>query len=107
MKMWDEFKEFAFKGNVMDMAIGVMIGGAFGSIVTSVVNDMLMPLVSVVTGGVSFSHLGFKLGEGEDPGRHQFLHYRRVYLHLRQGHQQAEEARGGARSGPHLPLLLW
>ena len=66
MKLWDEFKEFAFKGNVMDMAIGVMIGGAFGSIVTSVVNDLIMPLVSVLTGGVNFADLGIPLGEGED-----------------------------------------
>ena len=66
MKIWDEFKEFAFKGNVMDMAIGVMIGSAFGGIVNSVVNDLLTPLISVLTGGVDFSHLGVKLSEGED-----------------------------------------
>ena len=66
MSIWSEFKEFAFKGNVIDMAVGVMIGGVFGNIVTSVVNDLLMPLVSVTTGGVDFSSLGVKLGEGED-----------------------------------------
>ena len=66
MSIWKEFKEFAFKGNVIDMAVGVMIGGAFGNIVTSVVNDLLMPLVSVLTGGVDFSGLGIKLSEGED-----------------------------------------
>ena len=49
-----EFKEFAMKGNVMDMAVGVIIGGAFGKIVTSLVGDILMPVVGVVTGGVSF-----------------------------------------------------
>ena len=52
-----EFKEFAMKGNVMDMAVGVIIGGAFGKIVTSLVNDVLMPLISTVTGGISFTDL--------------------------------------------------
>lgn len=49
------FKEFAMKGNVVDMAIGVVIGGAFGKITTSLVNDVIMPLISRVTGGVDFS----------------------------------------------------
>ena len=52
-----EFKEFAMKGNVMDMAVGVIIGGAFGKIVSSLVDDVLMPLVGMVTGGVDFHHL--------------------------------------------------
>ena len=54
-KFFAEFKEFAMKGNVVDMAIGVVIGGAFGKITTSLVNDVIMPLVSRVTGGVDFS----------------------------------------------------
>lgn len=54
-KFLTEFKEFALKGNVVDMAVGVIIGGAFGKIVSSLVNDIIMPLVSVVTGGVDFS----------------------------------------------------
>lgn len=54
-KFLTEFKEFAMKGNVVDMAVGVIIGGAFGKIVTSLVNDIIMPLVSVATGGVKFS----------------------------------------------------
>ena len=49
-----EFKEFAMKGNVMDMAVGVIIGGAFGKIVSSLVSDVIMPLISVATGGISF-----------------------------------------------------
>jgi len=53
-KFLTEFKEFAMKGNVVDMAVGVIIGGAFGKIVTSLVNDIIMPLVSVVTGGGNF-----------------------------------------------------
>ena len=52
-----EFKEFAMKGNVMDMAVGVIIGGAFGKIVSSLVEDIIMPLISVVTGGISFTDL--------------------------------------------------
>lgn len=50
-----EFKEFAMKGNVVDMAVGVIIGAAFGKIVTSLVNDIIMPVISVLTGGVNFS----------------------------------------------------
>lgn len=52
-----EFKEFAVKGNVMDMAVGVIIGGAFGKIVTSVVNDIIMPPVGLLIGGVDFSDM--------------------------------------------------
>ena len=59
-----EFKEFAMKGNVMDMAVGVIIGGAFGKIVTSLVNDVLMPVVSLATGGIDFTNLFINLGEG-------------------------------------------
>ena len=59
-----EFKEFAIKGNVMDMAVGVIIGGAFGKIVTSLVNDVLMPLIGKMTGGVSFKDLFVNLGDG-------------------------------------------
>ena len=59
-----EFKEFAMKGNVMDMAVGVIIGGAFGKIVTSLVSDVLMPLIGKLTGGVSFVDLFVNLGDG-------------------------------------------
>ena len=54
-KFLEEFKAFAMRGNVIDMAIGVVIGGAFGKITTSIVNDIIMPLVSMITGGVDFS----------------------------------------------------
>ena len=60
-----EFKEFAMKGNVMDMAVGVIIGGAFGKIVTSLVSDVLMPLIGKMTGGMSFTDLFVNLGDGE------------------------------------------
>ncbi|MBR4553033.1 MAG: large-conductance mechanosensitive channel protein MscL [Bacteroidaceae bacterium] len=60
-----EFKEFAMKGNVMDMAVGVIIGGAFGKIVSSLVDDVLMPVVGMITGNVDFTTLVWKIGEGE------------------------------------------
>ena len=61
-----EFKEFAMKGNVLDMAVGVIIGGAFGKIVSSLVDDVLMPLVGMITGNIDFTNLVFKIGEGEE-----------------------------------------
>ncbi len=60
-----EFKEFISKGNVMDMAVGIIIGGAFTAIVTSLVDDVIMPLISLLTGGFDFSALCVVLGEGE------------------------------------------
>ena len=59
-----EFKEFAVKGNVMDMAVGVIIGGAFGKIVTSLVGDLLMPVISLATGGIDFTNLFVNLTDG-------------------------------------------
>ncbi len=56
-KFFSDFKEFAMKGNVMDMAVGVIIGGAFGKIVTSLVNDIITPLISLLTGSVSLENL--------------------------------------------------
>ena len=55
--MLKDFKEFAFKGNVLDMAIGVIIGAAFGKIVTSLVSDLIMPIISILTGGINFTDL--------------------------------------------------
>ena len=52
---FEEFKTFAMRGNVIDMAVGVVIGGAFGKITTSIVNDIIMPLISMLTGGINFS----------------------------------------------------
>lgn len=61
-----EFKEFISRGNVIDMAVGIIIGGAFTTIVNSLVNDVTMPLITLVTGGTDFSGLNFTLkGEGE------------------------------------------
>lgn len=57
-----EFKEFISKGNIVDMAIGVIIGSAFGKIVTSLVNDIFMPIIGVIIGGLDFSNLSIKVG---------------------------------------------
>ena len=62
MGLIQEFKEFALKGNVVDMAVGVIIGGAFGTIVNSLVGDIMMPLFGVLTGGTDFSKLAIELG---------------------------------------------
>lgn len=56
-KFLSDFKEFAMKGNIIDMAVGVIIGGAFGKIVTSLVNDLIMPVMSLVTGGEGYKNL--------------------------------------------------
>jgi len=62
--MWREFKEFAMKGNIIDLAIGIIIGSAFGKIISSLVNDIIMPLASLIIGKVDFSNLFITLGEG-------------------------------------------
>lgn len=59
MKMWKEFKAFAFKGNVIDMAVGVVVGGAFSKIVTSLVSDIITPLVGLITGGTDLKNLKY------------------------------------------------
>lgn len=58
-----DFKEFAMKGNIVDMAVGVIIGGAFGKIVSSLVNDIIMPVVGLATGGIDFKTLSYTLHE--------------------------------------------
>ncbi len=63
MSFIQEFKEFAMKGNVVDLAVGVIIGGAFGKIVDSLVKDMLMPVIGKLLGGVDFKHLYLNLGD--------------------------------------------
>ena len=66
--MFREFKEFAMKGNVMDMAVGIIIGGAFGTIVSSLVKDVLMPPLGLLLGGVDFSNIFVVLKEGAQAG---------------------------------------
>jgi large conductance mechanosensitive channel len=61
--MLKEFRDFINRGNVMDLAVAVIMGGAFGAIVTSLVNDILMPLIGAITGGVNFAGLAFTFGE--------------------------------------------
>lgn len=63
--MIKEFKEFISRGNVVDMAVGVIMGSAFGKIVTSLVNDIIMPLVGVLIGGIDFTSLSFKIQKAE------------------------------------------
>lgn len=63
--MWDDFKEFAIRGNVVDMAVGIIIGGGFGKIVTSLVNDIVMPPLSWVIGRIDFSQWFFTLSRRE------------------------------------------
>ena len=62
-KFFEEFKTFAMRGNVIDMAVGVVIGGAFGKITTSIVNDIILPLISMLTGGIDFSNWKWVLRE--------------------------------------------
>jgi large conductance mechanosensitive channel len=71
--MLREFKEFAMRGNVVDMAVGIIIGGAFGAIVGSLVSDVLMPVVGLALGGADFSNLFIVLREGSTPGPHPTL----------------------------------
>ncbi len=63
--MWNEFKAFIQKGNVMDLAVAVIIGGAFGKIVASLVSDIIMPLIGLIIGGIDFSSLAFSVGKAK------------------------------------------
>lgn len=63
--MWKEFKKFALRGNVLDLAVGIIIGGAFNNIVSSLVNDIVMPLVGILLGHVDIKEAALKLGEVE------------------------------------------
>lgn len=68
-KFFQDFKQFAMRGNVIDMAVGVIIGAAFGKIVTSLVNDIIMPAIGFFTGGVNFSEYKFVLKEAVKQGQ--------------------------------------
>jgi large conductance mechanosensitive channel len=67
MSLASEFKEFAMRGNVVDLAVGVVIGGAFGKIVSSLVDSIIMPLVSALTGGVDFKEMAANIGTEQVP----------------------------------------
>jgi large conductance mechanosensitive channel len=71
--MFQEFKKFAMRGNVVDMAVGIIIGGAFGLIVKSLVDDVMMPPIGLLLGGVDFSNLFIVLQEGAKPGPYAAL----------------------------------
>jgi large conductance mechanosensitive channel len=74
MGMLKEFREFAVKGNVIDLAVGIIIGGAFGKIVSSLVNDVIMPPIGKLTGGINFRDMYFLLAEGaQTPGPYESL----------------------------------
>lgn len=73
MDMLQEFKKFAMRGNVVDMAVGIIIGGAFGTIVKSLVSDVMMPPIGLLLGGVDFSDLFFTLKEGATAGPYATL----------------------------------
>ncbi|MDA1340467.1 MAG: large conductance mechanosensitive channel protein MscL [Verrucomicrobia bacterium] len=64
MSFWDDFRKFAIRGNALDLTVGVVVGGAFGKIVTSLVNDIVLPPVGLLLGKVDFSNLFFALGAG-------------------------------------------
>lgn len=65
-KFLEEFKTFALRGNLMDMAVGVVVGGAFTSIANSLVADIIMPIISLLTGGIDFTSMAITLGSGDD-----------------------------------------
>jgi large conductance mechanosensitive channel len=75
MGMMKEFKDFAMKGNVMDMAIGIIIGGAFGKIVSSFVSDVLMPPIGMLLGGVDFSNLNWVIKEATEAAEAVTINY--------------------------------
>ncbi len=71
--MLNEFKEFAIKGNMLDMAVGIIIGAAFGTIIQSLVNDVIMPPIGLLLGGVDFSDIFITLQQGAVPGPYATL----------------------------------
>ena len=75
MSMIQEFREFAVKGNMVDMAVGIIIGGAFGQIITSLVNDVIMPPLGLLIGGVDFADLAVTLKAAEDGADAVLLRY--------------------------------
>ena len=74
-KLLEEFKAFVMRGNVVDLAVGVIIGGAFGKIVTSLVNDIFMPIIGMILGNVNFTSLEIKLGEPVEGAEQAAIRY--------------------------------
>lgn len=75
MSMMKEFKDFAMRGNVVDMAVGIVIGAAFGKIITSLVKDVIMPPIGVLLGGVDFSEMGIVVKEATDAAEAVIIKY--------------------------------
>jgi large conductance mechanosensitive channel len=75
MGMMKEFKDFAMKGNVIDMAVGIVIGGAFGKIIGSLVTDVIMPPIGILLGGVDFANLSFVLKEATEAAEAVTMNY--------------------------------
>lgn len=75
MSMMKEFKEFTMRGNVVDMAVGIVIGGAFGKIITSLVKDVIMPPIGVLLGGVDFSEMGIVVQEATEAAEAVIIKY--------------------------------
>lgn len=75
MKLVDDFKAFVMRGNVVDLAVGVIIGAAFGKIVTSLVNDIFMPIIGMVLGNVDFTSLEIKIGEPVEGAEQAAIRY--------------------------------
>lgn len=73
--MLKEFQEFALKGNVVDMAVGIIIGGAFGTIVKSLVDDIIMPPIGMIIGGIDFSNLAFVIKQATDDAEQVAINY--------------------------------
>src|SRR5690625_2685392 len=65
LTMWKEFREFIARGNVLDLAVGIIIGAAFGAIVSSLVDNIIMPLIGLIMGGIDFTNLAFTVGDAE------------------------------------------
>ncbi len=82
MKLFDEFKEFAVKGSVIDLAVGVIIGAAFGKIVSSLVEDVVMPPIGYVIKGIDFSSLAYTLGEGPDAAQIKYGQFINNLIHF-------------------------
>jgi len=71
--MFQEFKKFALRGNMIDLAVGIVIGAAFGSVVSSLVNDIIMPPIGLITGRVNFDQLHYVIQQGDPPGPYASL----------------------------------
>lgn len=120
-KFFEEFKEFINQGNVMDLAVAVVIGTAFTAIVNSVVSDLIMPLISLVTGGVNFSDMKISLGSGPDAAAFTYGNFINaviqfviiafvVFLIVKAMNQARTFARRGKHAeemdAPHCPYCL-